>query len=196
MRMILHADGRPPKGSALVMHNERMADPLEPIVREIAQITKKGVKKTEADHEEIGRLEFVGGMYENANGPCIPAWNVLRCLQDGARRIKRGLDVPRGIIPLVETADLEYEGPRAIDVLWKEGGFSLRKTVGIQRSRTMRTRPIFVDWQLEVPIEVDSNVWDLDTLRHCWEEAGKYAGLGEMRPVYGRFEGTITEEAE
>jgi hypothetical protein len=149
--------------------------------------------KTEADHFEIGRLEFLGGMYTNGNGPCLPAWNILRCLQDGAKRHKRGVDVLRGVYPLVEHADVIYDGSRDPDEMWKVGGFALRKTVGVQRSRTIRTRPIFTDWSAELPVEVDPVVFDLDTLRNVWREAGIYAGLGEMRPVYGRFAATIEE---
>ena len=196
MRLMLLADGRTASGgSPLVCHNERLADPLDDYVREIAKSSKKRTK-TEADHLEIARLEFLGGMYVNENGPCLPAWNVLRCLQDGAKRHKKGLDVLRGITPLTDSVDLEYAGPRDPEILWKDGGFSLRKSVGIQRSRTMRTRPIFVDWQLALTVEVDATVWDLDTLRNVWRDAGVYAGLGEMRPVYGRFTATIDEVAQ
>lgn len=190
MKVLLKLDGRTASGgSSLVMHNERLADPLDPIVRDIAAISKKR-NKTEADHMEIARLEFGGGLYTNGNGPMLPAWNILRCLQDGAKRHKRGADVLRGVYPINEHADVQYDGPRDPEELWKDGGFALRKTVGIQRSRTMRTRPIFTEWQAELPVEVDSTVFDLDTLKVCWTDAGKYAGIGEMRPVYGRFVGT------
>lgn len=194
MKVLLKLDGRTASGgSSLVMHNERLADPLDEYTREIAKLSKKR-NKTEADHLEIGRLEFLGGMYTNGNGPCIPAWNIIRCLQDGGRRHKRGADVLRGVYPLIEHADVIYEGERDPETMWKIGGFSLRKTVGVQRSRTMRTRPIFTDWQAELPVEVDPIVFDLDALRNIWREAGVYAGLGEMRPVYGRFVATIEEE--
>src|SRR3954467_2600395 len=97
MQVVLNLDVRTASGgSPLVCHNERLADPLDDIVRTISTFTAKR-KKTEADHMEIARLEFLGGLYTNGNGPCLPAWNILRCLQDGARRHKRGLDVPRGI---------------------------------------------------------------------------------------------------
>lgn len=206
MRLTLHADGRAESGgSALVMHNERLADPLDEIVREISAITSRR-KKTEADHLEIARLEWLGGLYTDRlirpsdpdsitdeNPPVILAWNALRCLQDGAKRHKRGVDVLRGCYPLVENVPVEFDGPTVPDVLWKDGGFALRKSVGVQRSRTMRTRPIFTDWQFALPVEVDPNIWDLDTLRNVWRDAGVYAGLGEMRPVYGRFIATIEE---
>lgn len=194
MKLLLKLDGRTESGgSSLVMHNERLADPLDPHTRAIGKLTKKR-GKTEADHMEIARLEFHGGMYTNGNGPCLPAWNILRCLQDGAKRHKRGLDVLRGVYPLTDHADVVYDGPRDPDEMWKDGGFALRKTVGVQRSRTMRTRPIFTDWQAALLIEVDPVVFDVDTLANLWREAGVYAGLGEMRPVYGRFQATLVEE--
>lgn len=193
MKVLLKLDGRSEAGGApLVMHNERLADPLDEIVRSIAAISKKR-SKTEADHLEIARLEFEGGLYTNGNGPCLPAWNILRCLQDGAKRIKRGADVLRGVYPLVDHADVLYDGPRETDVLWKDGSFALRKTVGIQKSRTMRTRPIFRDWSCELSVEVDPIIWDLDTLTNCWSLAGRYCGIGEMRPVFGHFDGTLEE---
>ena len=101
------------------------------------------------------------------------------------------MDVPRGIHPLVEYATLNYEGPDDPQELWESGEFALRKTVGVQRARTVRTRPMFQPWSIDLPIEVDPVVFDLDTLAVLWAEAGRYSGLGEMRPVYGRFVGTI-----
>jgi hypothetical protein len=195
MKVLLKLDGHTAAGgSSLVVHNERLADPLDEIVRSIAAISKKR-NKTEADHLEIARLEFLGGLYTNGNGPCLPAWNILRCLQDGAKRHKRGVDVLRGVYPLQDHADLSYDGGdvRDPDEMWKAGTYSLRKTVGVQRARTMRTRPIFNEWSAELPVEVDPVVFDLDTLRNCWKDAGTYAGIGEMRPVYGRFKATIEE---
>jgi hypothetical protein len=204
MKVIIRADGRAASGGApLVVHHERLADPLDEYTRAIAAISKKR-NKTEADHLEIARLEFFGGGYwtpnlsvtASANGadgyiPIIPAWNLLRCLQDGAKRHKRGPDVLRGVYPLAEFAPLTTDdGPLAPGERWR-GGLWLRKTVGVQRARTMRTRPMFTEWQVGLPVEVDMNVLDLDTLRSFWHDAGIYAGLAEMRPVYGRFAGTI-----
>lgn len=188
MNVLLIAEGTTP----LVMHNERLADPLDEHTRGIARISKKR-GKTDADLMEIGRLEFLGGLYMNGNGPCIPATNILRCLQGGATRQKKGRDVLRGISPLLPQADLAYEGPREPDEMWTAGGFSLRKSVGIQRNRTMRTRPIFESWSLTLPVEVDPTLFDPDMLASIWRDAGRYEGLGEMRPVYGKFRGAITE---
>jgi hypothetical protein len=182
-----------------MVHAERLADPLDEITRAIGAISKKR-NKTEADHAEIGRLEFMGSLYTSpmlglgSNGAeheiTVPAWNLLRSLQQGAQRHKRGLDVLRGVFPLAEHTQLDFDGPRDPEERWK-GGYWLRKTVGVQRARTIRTRPIFNEWVARLEAEVDSSVFDLDTLGTCWRDAGVYVGLGEMRPVYGRFKGTI-----
>lgn len=190
--------------AAMVHHNERLADPLDEITRAISAITAIR-KKTEAQHIEIARLEFLGGLYlsgpaklkeghlipEDGAVPTFPAWNVLRCLQVGASRHKRGPDVLRGVRPLVESSTLIYDGPTDPNEMWRTGEFALRKTVGVQRNRLVRTRPIFWPWTITVPVNVDPVIFDIDTLAVMWRDAGRYAGLGEMRPVYGCFTGTI-----
>lgn len=210
MQYELVADGHPDvNGMAVVMHNERLADPLDSITRALGAVTAKR-KKTITDHEEIGRLEWFGGLYttepiEAVDGEiivppnaqvAIPAWNLLRSLQDGAKRHKRGLDVLRGIHPLAEHATFEFDGPTDVFELWQKGTFMLRKTVGVQRARTTRTRPIFHPWKATLLVEVDPVVFDLDTLATMWADAGRYAGLGEMRPVYGRYNATVREPAK
>ena len=198
MNVTLHARGE----AALVCHNERSADKLDTMTRALATVTSKR-KKTITDYEEISRIEFYAGLYTtepiewlgddvvipDGAVPAIPAWNVLRCLQDGAKRDKRGADVLRGVHPIAEYVVLDYDGEHDPEAMWKSQGYVLRKTVGVQRSRTTRTRPIFTDWTLTLPVEVDPEVFDLDSLAHSWAMAGRYAGLGEMRPVYGRFVG-------
>lgn len=210
MQVLLRADGSVEAGGmALVCHNERLADPLDPVTRLLSSVTKKR-NKTETDHTEIARIEFFGGLYMSepidvdagelltpaGAVPVIPVWNLLRCLQEGAKRHKRGPDVLRGVHPIGESVPIVYDGPTDPDEMWKSGRFALRKGVGVQRSRTIRTRPIFQEWSAEMLVDVDPVVFDLDTLQNFWADAGRYAGLGEMRPVYGRFAGTATEVIE
>lgn len=209
MKIHLIADGHTDAGGmALVCHNERLADPLDELTRRLSGITKQR-NKTEAAHLEIARTEFFGGLYTSTaittdpsgeilvpkgSIPVIPAWNMIRCLQDGAKRHKRGPDVLRGVHPLNDHAAIEYDGPTDPQELWASGQFALRKGVGVQRSRTIRTRPIFTEWRAVLTVELDMTVFDVDTLQVFWGDAGRYAGIGEMRPVYGRFRGTVEVE--
>jgi hypothetical protein len=204
MKVLLKADGRGAVGGTpLVMHNDRLSDPLDSCAQAVAAVSKKR-NKTLADYEELGRREYIGGLYtvppievdgkglltSNSQIPCIPAWNVLRCLQQGAQNQKRGLDVPRGVQPIDEVGKLSYEGPHAPEELWKDVGYVLRKPVMVRGNKTVRNRPLFGDWMAQLLIEVDVNILDVHTLRTAWAYAGKYVGLGELRPIYGRFVGT------
>lgn len=190
-RMIVSLDGTTASnGTPLLMHNERLADPLNQYALEIGKISKKR-GKTETDHLEIARLEFEGGMYhDDTLGPHIPVWHVVRCIQNAGKQHKLGASVLRGVVPAIEKAPVQYDGPREIQAMWEDGRFALRKSVGIGSSRTMRTRPVFTDWTLEAEIEVDLSVLDPDKINQLVEEAGRYQGLGDYRPVYGRFHGS------
>jgi hypothetical protein len=210
LRVILVANGHTEDGGTpLVMHSERLVDPLDEFVIAIAGISGKRTK-TVADHAEMSRLEFYGGMYadpplslaqvnasKNGSVPVIPAVNILRCLQAGASaKSKDGENVKRGVHFLQDTAVLEYDGPKDPVKLYADpdGRFLLRKSVGIQRKRVMRTRPMFADWSLRLPVEVDAHIFNFNVIQAAWAHAGRYCGLGEMRPVYGRFVATIEKD--
>ena len=45
----------------LIMHCGRLADPLDPISKDLARLALKK-PKTEADHEQIGCVEWNGGL--------------------------------------------------------------------------------------------------------------------------------------
>lgn len=189
-RMSVVLDGRAESnGSPLLMHNERLADPLNEYAMEIGKISKKR-GKTEADHLEIARLEFVGGLYyDDTDGPIMPTWNVIRMIQNSGKRHKLGASVLRGIVPASVHTPVIYEGPRDIEAMWEAGTFALRKAVGVNSSRVYRTRPVFTDWRVEALVEVDLTILDPEKINQLVEEAGRYEGLGDNRPVYGRFLG-------
>jgi hypothetical protein len=200
MEVLLQLQGQ----EALVPHNERTQDPLDPFTQAIAAISGKR-KKTEADYWDLAKLEFEAGLYTdppieapgtaNGNSPGIPAMNIFRCLQDGATRMRRGKDVPRGIRPAKPFAELVYDGPRDIEGMWSEyQEFSIRKGVVVSGRRVTRTRPLFKQWAAFLPIVVDPTIWNVPDLALAWKNAGQYAGLGDMRPIYGQFEGTLTSD--
>jgi hypothetical protein len=205
MQYRLVADGSVTAGgSAMIMHNERLADPLDTGTQALAE--KSGLrKKTLADHKEMARREFLFGLYTEPtiewpepkdswdSKIVVPAWNVLRCLEEGAKRSRRGRDVLRGVSPLREVCLLQYDGPITPAELWADPNFRIRKGVGVGQKKVMRTRPLFREWALHLEVEVDVDIWDVRNLKQAWKEAGMYAGLGDMRPVYGKFAGLIEE---
>lgn len=190
-RLLVTMDGRATVGGTpLLCHNERLSDPLDPITMEIAKLSGQR-KKTEAIYLEMARLEFVGGLYyDETLGPCVPTWNVVRCVQDGATRFKLGKDVVRAVIPVEQLTPIEYEGPRDIEGMWEDGRFVSRKGVGISGRRVIRTRPSFSEWKVTAEVELDLDIMTPEKIDQCVISAGKYCGLGDNRPVFGRFHGS------
>lgn len=209
MKVVFRADGRTAaNGTPLICHNPRLQDPLDGYTQALGAISSKR-KKTLEDHQDMAQIEFLGGLYtdpvieadfakRNGKRPSvvigIPAHNVLRALQDGAVRIRRGRDVLRGVRLRQLFCPLRYNGPADPLALYRDGRFTLRKDVGVGGKRVTRTRPIFMDWQLEVQAEMDGEIWNLADLKQAWDLAGRYCGLGDMRPIHGLFTGTLEGE--
>lgn len=190
-------DGDPAYGSALLMHSERLADPIDPYAKWVKEVSKK-LRKTDADHEELGRREWLGAGYwlvddgprSDPSHPYIPTWNMIRCLQEAATLHKLGRQVLRGIVPVDEVAELTYDGSELSSELWKAGTFHLRKGVGVGQKKVPRTRPIFAKWKATAEMELDLRMLDVEQVHLLALEAGIYIGLGDNRPRFGRFLGS------
>jgi hypothetical protein len=176
----------------LVMHNIQMADPTNKLVKEIKGLTSKPAKqKTDEDALEVARLEFLGGLY----GPddlydyvYVPCWNVVRSFENAARQWRQGATIIRALTVTEEVARLEFGGPHDPAKLWADGRYSWTTSVGIQRSKTQRTRPIFRQWSLETDLIFDEEVMDRADLERAAERAGRVEGLGDARKLgRGRF---------
>lgn len=59
--------------------------------------------------------------------------------------------------------------------------------VVINRSRVMSWRPRFDEWSCEFSIIVIDDMLDALTLKEILISAGRYKGVGDHRPEYGRF---------
>ena len=64
--------------------------------------------------------------------------------------------------------------------------------VVIQRARVLSWRPKFKEWSCSFTINIENDDWiDAKVLKEILEAAGKFKGVGDYRPEYGRF--VITE---
>ena len=79
----------------LVMHNGQLANPLNPFAKALSRVSGKR-KKTEADYEELARIEFLGGLYVGDDGPCIPGEVIEGALFRAAKKMRRGEQPTRG----------------------------------------------------------------------------------------------------
>lgn len=177
--------------SPILMHSDRMANPLDPIKKRLAPYTAKR-KKTDDDHEAIARIEWEAGMYFNEDiGPFLPGRMIKAALIQSAKKTKDGPKIKSGVVVTTEEAPLEYSGPRDLEKMWKSAKFVDMRSVVVQRARLMRCRPRFLDWSATVDITFDGAVIDRADLVRIADTAGELVGIGDYRPEnggdFGRF---------
>lgn len=171
----------------LLCHNGQLADPLNPFAIALKEVTGKR-KKTEADHIEMGRLEFLGGLYVDEKGaPCIPGLNIEAMLIDAAKKSKMGPAAKAGIIS-DGNWPITYEGPKSPEKMWASGNFKDRRGVGVQGSTVIRTRPIFRNWSLTFTVSFLPALLNKKDITDFLATAGQIIGLGDFVPRFGRFE--------
>src|SRR5512147_548873 len=80
----------------LLMHNGQLANPINPIVKDIKKISGKR-DKTEADLEELARLEWYGSLYLDEGRPCIPGEVLEATFLAGSKKKKKGPQAKAGV---------------------------------------------------------------------------------------------------
>lgn len=180
----------------MLMHNGRLANPLDPATQALKALTAKR-KKTDDDLIDIARAEFLGGLYIDPDvGPYVPGENIERVILDAAKLTKNGMNVKRGLFIETDVNPIAYHGPRTAEGLWEDENFRLIRTVRNQQNRVSRCRPMFTDWRTSAEGTLDESVLDFRTLAAIVEQAGAYVGLGDWRPRYGRFTAELERTTE
>src|SRR5262245_28112520 len=136
--------------SLLMMHNGQLSDPLNDWAKRIKTITAKR-KKTDADHEEVGRLEWFGSLYLFNGAPCIPREAVKATLLRAAATLKKSFKVKTGVV-CEQHVLLLYDGPTDATSLWEDGRFTFRVIKKMAQARVVRTRPIFLFWEADLSL--------------------------------------------
>ena len=183
----------------LLMHNERLANPMDPIARKMKEITNKR-KKTDTDLELLQNLEWIGGMYctedvgvndgvpVGGGRPAIKASMVEAMLIKAAKRNKLGETFKAAVfIDDDLKIPLEYEGSKDLAKIIKTPQFRDVRGCKLNQSKVMRTRPRFNSWAVTVTATyLEDSVNERD-LREAFEYGGMMVGIGDYRPKFGRF---------
>ena len=188
MRVRISVTGAAP----LLMHNIRLADALDPIVRDMKKITSDtNFKKTDEGIEQLARLEWMGGLYfDETMGPYVPAENMAQCIARAATATRQGKSVKRALL-LLDDSPLGYDGPRNIEDLWVLPEFRDRRSVKVGQSRVSRTRPRFNRWSAEFDADLDVDFINYRDFVDIVAKGGRTEGLGDFRPRFGRFDATV-----
>jgi len=180
--------------SPLICHNGQLADPLNTWTKKLQKVSSQR-KKTEADYEEMARLEFMGSLYIHDGMPVIPGQLLKAALAgrgSAGRMEKEGKAAGVGIF--CDTCyKLQYDGPKDPKAMWEDERFRFRVGVRVGQATVMRTRPIFSEgWSIEGELQFNPEFVNRDRVIHWLELAGNAVGLGDWRPSkggpYGRFE--------
>lgn len=175
----------------LLMHSLRLLNKFDPLTKEKARYTSVR-KKTEADEIEIQRIEWLGSLYHDEQlGPYLPAENIEAAIVEGAKLSKGGRDVKRGVSVMEDRVRLDYDGPRDIKGLYNGGDSKFIDARGVrnQSNRIIRCRPIFLKWSATFTVDYDSTmIKSADALIGFISDAGRYCGIGDYRPRFGRFD--------
>lgn len=171
----------------LIMHNGRLADPLDEAAKALGKLTSSK-QKTEKYHRDVSECEWRGSLYVDEDGrPCLPGEVIEACLVEGATKFKLG-KASKGALIVAGDFALTYPGPKTVDGLWNDGGFVKRAGVRVGQSRVIRSRPIFPQWSCSFDVRWDPYlIKDEDQLDEIVESAG-LTGIGDWRPKFGRFE--------
>jgi len=172
----------------LLMHSERLANPFDPLTKQIKAVTGKR-KKTEDDLLEIARLEWLGGLYyDDSAGIHVPGYNIFAALIGGGKIHKLGTAIKRSAIVQEDKIPLVYEGPKKPDSLFENKRFVDIRSVKVGTAKVARCRPIFHDWQLSFTVLFDEGGIQRAELDRVLKDTGTMVGFGDYRPRFGRFE--------
>lgn len=175
----------------MLMHNGDLANPMNSTAKAMKKITSKR-KKVDADHEELAKLEFHGGLYLNQQKEVIlPAHLLKACLVAGAKKHREGPAAKAGLI-VSENPRLEYDGPQDVEGLWNDESFRHQVMVAIQKNKVLRTRPTFDGWSVSFDVEINPDLIQPEMVTRWAESAGYECGVGDCRPEFGRFTAEVT----
>lgn len=191
--------------SPLVMNCDTLANPLHPTSKKLKEITN--LKKKQDEHYlAIARLQWEASLYYDEEiGIYLSSKMITGCFRASARKEKMGPLMKAVIIDCIPgTPLLPYEGMTPVK-LWTitnkkdEQIHVFTEAVNVQRAKTMRTRPIFHNWEVKFNILLNTEILSEIELKRIIERAGFEYGLGELRPqlatgICGRFKLENMEE--
>jgi hypothetical protein len=181
--------------SPLLCHNGQTADPRNTYAKAMKAVSGKR-KKTDADYDEMARLEWLAGLYRYRDDLVIPDYVLEGALISGAKKSKRGPQWKSGVF-ITSHASLEFFGkPSAITdetlaEMFASGDFTHTIGVKVGMARVMRTRPVFRDWSLTAVIQYDPDVLNARDIEEVAADTGRLVGLCDWRPKHGRFEADV-----
>ncbi|MFG6094324.1 hypothetical protein SPB21_03700 [Leptothoe sp. ISB3NOV94-8A] len=169
------------------MHSGQTADPLNRYSKALKAVSSKRAK-TDADFEEMAKIEWYASLYTNKKEKIIiPDFVLEAAFVAGARKSKLGKQAQAGLF-VDGHALLNFDGDDLpIDELFKRDQNRHCAAVRVQRARVMRTRSFFEDWTATIKLVYNDSMLNKPAVIRAIEDCGEQVGLCDWRPKYGRF---------
>lgn len=174
-----------------LQHDDKTANPFNEYTKQLKAISSKR-KKTEDDLMEMARIEWRAGLYHTAEeGYFVKAECFEGAFFESAKAKKLGKIFKEAVRipdnPAFRFPD-EHLSPEQLFELDQYKDF---RTIKIQRSKVLRCRPIFNEWHCEIEVWYEETRLDEQELIDIVNYAGRYIGVCDYRPKYGRFEAKV-----
>lgn len=182
--------------SPILMNNPRGVNPLDPLVIEKKKYTSLPTKKkTEEVYAIISDLEWLIGVYwDDSIGLYVSGECLMGTLIDGAKMNRNGTTIQKAVSVVDSITPIEIGEVQVFDKLKTDSRFRDVRSVVVQRSRVIKTRPRFNTWRCEFSLLYDETIANLADIALAFENAGKYCGIFDNRKNgYGRYTTIITE---
>jgi len=184
----------------LLINNPQMADPLNEYKKAHAALTKKGVRRTEEDYAEIGRIEIKAKLYfDDTHGVYIPErWVTAALCQVSFTTIKVAKAKIRSSVFLAQDkVPLNYRNKDRVKTVADIVGnpeFQHKMLLPQNGVRVPKHCPIFHDWSFAFDLDYDDTVVDFDDVKVLLHQAANYGGFGDFRPTFGRCTVEVTRD--
>lgn len=178
-------------GPSLIMHNGQTADPRNRFSKAMKEISGKR-KKTDADLDELARIEFLAGLYLEDSNIVLPDHVLESALVAGAKKTKNGT-VAKTAVFVESPAVVDFEGnpgvinEETLQQLWEAGKHHLTVGVKVGMAKVMRTRPHLHNWTAVVDVSYEEDLVNRNSVIEFAQDAGRQVGLCDWRPKHGRF---------
>jgi len=183
----------------LIMSNDTLCDPLNPLTKEFKEISSNR-KKEETHHLAMAKIEWLGALYYNDEiGFFMPSKCLLGCFRTAAKKFKMGLMTKAITLDQhIGTPLIGYE-KETPDSLWQRSNSKGEKihifkcSVVNNGGRVISTKPIINKWECTFDLFLNTEIMNEAKLEKIIETAGVEYGIGSLRPglakgAYGKFE--------
>lgn len=170
-----------------MQHDDKTANPFNEYTKRLKAISGKR-KKTDEDYMELAAIEWAASLYHTPNkGYFIKAECFEGTFLAAAKAFKQGTIFQQSVrIPIDPVFRFKHD-KLIPDELYKLDEYKDLRNVKINKVKILRCRPIFNEWSTEIEIWYDEERLNEADIINFAEYGGRYIGVCDYRPKYGRF---------